>query len=203
MKHGIIYFLGLSNVIWGIRFSIVPLIIVGINAPIKGALFPLAWGLCALAMVISFCTIAIKPPSTESVKRAIGKHRSAFETKVVDRKKGIRNSQYSVISGYTFGNALKLKRRVGNSYIFDRLTLISVISSPEGVTLYGENISLLKDNDAEHFLYENLKPSDIAITSEVYSEEYNMNKLTIAVKDDSITTYVVNDYHLRDFLALL
>ena len=203
MKHGIIYFLRLSNVIWGIRFSIIPLIIIGINAPIKGALFPVAWGLCAVAMVVSFCTIAIKPPSDESVKKAIGKHRSTIETKVVDRKKGIRNSQYSVISGYTFGGALKLKRRVGNSYIFDHLTLISVIASPDGVTLYGENISLLKDNDTEHFLYDNLKPSDITITSEVYSEEYNINKLTIKVNDDAITTYVVDDYHLRDFLALL
>ena len=81
MKHGIIYFLRLSNVIWGIRFSIIPLIIIGINAPIKGALFPVAWGLCAVAMVVSFCTIAIKPPSDESVKKAIGKHRSTFETK--------------------------------------------------------------------------------------------------------------------------
>lgn len=202
MKHGIIYFLHLSNVIWGIRFSIIPLVIVGINAPIRGALFPVAWGLCGLAVLISFCTIAIKPPSAETVKKTIGKHRSEFEIKVTDRKKGIKNSQYAVISGYTFGGAFKLKRRVGNNYIFDHLVLISVISSPEGVTLYGENISLLKDNDTEHFLYEKLQPSDVKITSEVYSEDYNINKLTINVKDDSITTYVVNDYHLRDFQAL-
>ncbi len=203
MKHGIIYFLHLNNVIWGIRFSIIPLIIVGINAPIRGALFPLAWGLCGLAILVSLVTIAIKPPSAETVKKTIGKHRSEFENKVVDRKKGIKNSEYSVISGYTFGGALKLKRRLGSNYIFDHLVLVSAISSPEGLTLYGENISLLKDNDAEHFLFENLRPSDVKITSEVYSEEYNINKLTINVKEDSITTYVVNDYHLRDFQALI
>ena len=201
MKHGIIYFLHLSNVIWGFRISIIPLIIIGINSPIRGALFPVAWGLCALALLVSFCTITIRPPSTESVKKAIGKHRSEFESKVLDKRKGIRNSQYAVISGYTFGGALKLKRKVGNNWIFDHLVLISAISSPEGLTLYGENISLLKNNDTEHFLYEKLTPSDVIITSEVYSEDYNINKLTIKVKDDSITTYVVNDYHLRDFQA--
>ena len=69
--------------------------------------------------------------------------------------------------------------------------------------LYGENISLLKQNDASHFLYEKLAPADINIVSEVYSEDYNLYKLTINCNGNLITTYVVNDYHLRDFLSFV
>ena len=203
MKHGIFYFLHLSNVIWGARIAIVPLIIIGINVPIMGALFPIVWGLCGLAILISVITIAIKPPSHESVKKVVNKHKSEFEQSVIEKCRSIKNSDHSVISGYTFGNALKLKRLNGDKWIFDRLVLISVIRSPEGLMLYGENISLLKQNDVSHFLYKKLAPSDINITSEVYSEDYNLYKLTIACKDNSITTYVVNDYHLRDFRALI
>lgn len=203
MKHGIFYFLHLSNVIWGARIAIVPLIIIGINVPIMGALFPVVWGLCGLALLISVITIAIKPPSHESVKKVVNKHKSEFEQSVIEKCRSIKNSDHSVISGYTFGNALKLKRLNGDKWIFDRLVLISVIRSPEGLMLYGENISLMKQSDVSHFLYEKLAPSDINITSEVYSEDYNLYKLTIACKDNSITTYVVNDYHLRDFRALI
>ena len=203
MKHGIIYFLYLSNIIWGVRISVVPLFIIGINAPIKGALFPVAWALFALAMIITLSTVAIKPPSDESVKKVIGKHRSEFEEKVIGKSKNKKGVRYTVLSGYTYGGALRLKRKVGKTWVFDHLVLISLISSEEGITLYGENISLLKNDDTQHFLYEKLQASDIEITSDVYSEDYNINKLTIKVNNDSITTYVVNDYHLRDFYALI
>ena len=46
-------------------------------------------------------------------------------------------------------------------------------------------------------------PADINIASEAYSEDYNLYKLTINCKGNLITTYVVNDYHLRDFQALI
>ena len=203
MKHGIFYFLHLSNVIWGARISIVPLILIGINVPIMGALFPAVWGLCGLAILISVITIAIKPPSHESVKKVINKHKSEFEQSVIEKGRSIKSSAYSVISGYAFGNALKLKRLNGDKWISDRLVLISAIRSPEGLILYGKNISLLKQNDVSHFLYEKLVPSDINIASEVYSEDYNLYKLTINCKGNLITTYVVNDYHLRDFRALI
>ena len=110
MKHGIFYFLHLSNVIWGARIAIVPLILIGINVPIMGALFPTVWGLCGLAILISVITIAIKPPSHESVKKIVDKHKSEFEQSVIEKCRSIKNSGYSVISGYCFGKALKLKR---------------------------------------------------------------------------------------------
>lgn len=203
MKHGIFYFLHLSNVIWGARISIVPLILIGINVPIMGALFPAVWSLCGLAILISVITIAIKPPSHESVKKVVNKHKSEFEQSVIEKGRGIKNSGRSVISGYTFGNALKLKRLNGDKWIFDRLVLISVIKSPDGLILYGENISLLKQNDVSHFLYEKLSPADINIDAEVYSEDYNLYKLTIDCKGSLITTYVVNDYHLREFRTMI
>ena len=203
MKHGIFYFLHLSNVIWGARIAIVPLILIGINVPIMGALFPTVWGLCGLAILISVITIAIKPPSHESVKKIIDKHKSEFEQSVIEKCRSIKNSGYSVIGGYCFGKALKLKRLNGDKWIFDRLVLISIIRSPDGLILYGENISLLKQNDVSHFLYEKLTPAYINIASEAYSEDYNLYKLTINCKGNLITTYVVNDYHLRDFQALI
>ena len=203
MKHGIFYFLHLSNVIWGARIAIVPLIIIGINVPIMGALFPIVWGLCGLAILISVITIAIKPPSHESVKKVVNKHKSEFEQSVIEKGRGIKSSAYSIISGYAFGNALKLKRLNCDKWIFDRLVLISAIRSPEGLILYGENISLLKQNDVSHILYEKLTPADINIASEVYSEDYNVCKITINCKGDLITAYVVNDYHFRDFRTML
>ena len=69
--------------------------------------------------------------------------------------------------------------------------------------MYGENISMMKQNDVSHFLYEKLTPTDINIVLEVYSEEYNLNKLTVNCKGNLITTYVVNDYHLREFGDLI
>lgn len=203
MKHGILYFLHLSNVIWGARISIVPLILIGINVPIMGALFPAVWGLCGLAILISVITIAIKPPSHESVKKIVDKHKSEFEQSVIEKGRNIKNAGYSVICGYAFGKTLKLKRLNGDKWIFDNLVLISVIKSPDGLILYGEKISLLKQNDVSHFLYDKLVPADINIALEVYSEDYNLYKLTINCKCNLITTYVVNDYHLRDFRALI
>ena len=203
MKYGIFYFLHLSNVVWGARISIVPLILIGINVPIMGALFPAVWGLCGLAILISVITITVKPPSHESVKKTVNKHKSEFEQSVIEKGRSIKNSNYSVIGGYFFGKTLKLKRLNGDKWIFDHLVLISAIRSPDGITLYGENISLLKQNDVSHFLYENLVPADITVTSEVYSEDYNLYKLTIGCKGNLITTYVVNDYHLRDFLDII
>ena len=143
MRHGIFYFLHLSNFIWGARISIVPLILIGINVPIMGALFPAVWGLCGLAILISVITVTIKPPSHESVRKIVEKHKSEFEESVVEKGRGIKNSGYSVIGGYTFGKTLKLKRLNGDKWIFDHLVLISAIKSPEGLMLYGENISLL------------------------------------------------------------
>ena len=203
MKHGIFYFLHLSNVIWGARIAIVPLVLIGINVPIMGALFPAVWGLCGLAILISVITIAIKPPSHERVKKVVNKHKSEFEQSVIEKSRGIKNSAYSVVGGYAFGNALKLKRLNGDKWIFDRLVLISAIRSSEGLALYGESISLLKQSDVSHFIYEKLMPADINIASEVYSEEYNLYKLNISCKGDLITTYVINDYHLRDFRDLI
>ena len=164
MKHGIFYFLHLSNVIWGARIAIVPLILIGINVPIMGALFPTVWGLCGLAILISVITIAIKPPSHESVKKVVNKHKSEFEQSVIEKGRGIKSSAYSIISGYDFGKALKLKRLNGDKWMFDRLVLISVTRTTDGLMLYGENISLLKQNEVSHFLYEKLSSTDINIT---------------------------------------
>ena len=199
MHFGILWFLHLYYVIFLSRVSIIPLIIIGFYAPIHSFIFPLAWVLCALALVITILTFPINIPSTEKMKKFIENQETDFVHRIEEKYGKKRNFKMQLLKGYTFGK-LKLKNKIDNRPIYPYFVIIALVHTSDEIRLIAQKKSLLTRKPHDQTCLKIDTPETITIAESVYDSTASIKRVIIRYEGNQTEIYTKADYHYNDFI---
>lgn len=199
MKQGIVWFLHLNNLIYGMRIALIPLFILGVVIPIPSKLFILIWTLFAICGVISLITMFVLTPSTKTMTHFIESCENEFESRM-KLEFSEKHSQVNVLKlrCYVKGS---FHRVLQNRMIYGTLVMMAVVTSTDGKWLVTETQSLLRKAPRKREIYRINDSEQIQV--ETLPEKDENARLVIKCGEVSIDVLTHEDYHLKDFISAL
>ena len=202
MRFGILWFLHLYYVVFISRVSIIPLIILGINLPIRGTLFPIVWVLCGLAVVITLLTFPLRIPSAEAMKKFMDGIEADFIHSVESEYGKKRGFTLCLLKGYTYGK-IKLENKIDGRPVYSCFTVTALVQSSDGVWLISRTKSLLSAKPHEQACVKLADDESFTVLGEKYDPSAAINRLRIGYGETEIEMYARADYHYDDFIKAL
>ncbi len=215
MKWGFMFFTYLERVIVITRISIIPLIIAVFlvpwnsnqtNAMIQGNsgdMLMIVLGLLILAVVISLITLPIHAPNSAKMARFIAKYELDFEDRLKEQFAKKRQVKIQLLKGYSYGNGLRLMRKVEGYEVLPYLVLVAVVSTTDGTWFVSETKSLMSTKPCERVDFYVEDAARFDLQEAPHNSNRWFKQLYIRYGESAVEIFAKDDYHYRGLIDVI
>ena len=207
MQFGIIWLLSLGGFIWGARLSAVLWFVIGFVLPFDSVVFPIAWILFALSMIVTVITLFVHVPTNKQMEDFISRCEKEFKEILKSEFLAYPNVEFLTFQGFSNGKRIKatrlLERKNVHGYLVIQnvhgyLVMLAWARTKEDLWLVIDERPLYKSAPNVTSRYKVADSNDVRISYE--SIEDQEAKMTIQTNNNCYCVFCREDFYLRDFV---
>ncbi|MBQ9805142.1 MAG: hypothetical protein IJW49_01340 [Clostridia bacterium] len=196
MRNGILFFMNMDKVRTIARWALLPVFFIIFTVRFGSPVFFVCIGVFVLSAFLSF----LPTPTEKDLQRVL----TDFQTKLKEQTllaAVAKNKDLMIImNGYQMRGKMFFKKQVGKDVIYPHLASLALYRKENTCTLVLGTKSLFSVAPAVYTKIK-LSPSTLSFPTDTEHEGVVMLTLTAPELSETLTLFVKNDYHYRDFMT--
>ena len=200
MRNGILLFMNMDRIRSIARWILLPVFFIMITSNIGTPIFFISIGILVLSAFLSF----LPTPTVKDLQRVINDFQINLKAQTLIAATAKNEDLVIPLHGYQMRGKMFFKRQVVKEVIYPHLASLSLYHNDKACTLVLGTKSLFS---IEPPIYTKIRitPSTITFPAETDTEREGVVTLTLTAPElpETITLFVKNDYHYRDFMTAI